>query len=130
MSDFNPNFQALYIFENIKSERDKVKVGYTTDSIQNRIQAINKTYGVFDYLNDDKNLPVYSWTYRCAYSFSKEACAYTAEQLTHKYLKEYLDKSAPIGEVFNCSLRLAVDVVERVIEEKGWEEYVTKLDGW
>ena len=82
------------------------------------------------YLNDDKNLPIYSWTYRCAYSFSKEACAYTAEQLTHKYLKEYLDKSAPIGEVFNCSLRLAVDVVERVIEEKGWEEYVTKLDGW
>ena len=39
------------------------------------------------------------------------------EKLSHKYLKDYIDKDAHIGEVFKCSVEKAIDVVEGVLRE-------------
>lgn len=41
------------------------------------------------------------------------------ELLSHKILKNYLDKSAPFGEVFCCSVSIATEAVEVVLNQLG-----------
>ena len=44
-------------------------------------------------------------------------------------LGEFNNKNYSAELINQSELKVMVKVVERVIEEKGWEEYVAKLDG-
>jgi len=46
-------------------------------------------------------------------------CAEQVELLSHKILEEHLDKQAPFGEVFCCSLSVATEAVESVLSQLG-----------
>ena len=46
-------------------------------------------------------------------------CAEQAELLSHEYLAEYLDRHAPFGEVFNCSISVAREAVEMALKNLG-----------
>lgn len=46
-------------------------------------------------------------------------CAEQVELLSHKKLEKYLDKQAPFGEVFCCSVTLATEAIETVLDELG-----------
>ena len=50
------------------------------------------------------------------------------EQLAHKYLDKYLDKEAPIGEVFNCSVDEAINAVEDSLKDLDLFEQAERFD--
>jgi hypothetical protein len=58
------------------------------------------------------NPPVGEWLFRVAFYTN---CAEKVELLSHEILEEYLDKTAPFGEVFGCSVSIATNAVERVL---------------
>ena len=62
------------------------------------------------------NRPVGEWRLRVAFSTE---CAEQVELLAHKILEEYLDKLAPFGEVFCCSVSVATEAVETVLSQLG-----------
>jgi hypothetical protein len=46
-------------------------------------------------------------------------CAEQVELLSHEYLADYLDRVAPFGEVFSCSMPEAREAVERALNKLG-----------
>ena len=46
-------------------------------------------------------------------------CAEQVELLSHEILEEHLDKQAPFGEVFCCSVAVATEAVENVLSQLG-----------
>ena len=62
------------------------------------------------------NRPVGEWQFRVAFYTE---CAEQVELLSHKILEEYLDKLAPFGEVFCCSVSVATEAVETVLSQLG-----------
>ena len=52
--------------------------------------------------------------------------AESVELLSHKVLADHLDKLAPIGEVFNCSVAEASEAIESVLSELGLFEAARK----
>jgi hypothetical protein len=46
-------------------------------------------------------------------------CAEQVELLSHKFIAEYLDRTAPYGEVFSCSMLVAQEAVERALKQLG-----------
>jgi hypothetical protein len=113
----------VYILFNIKTNR--VKVGMTGGAVMQRIREINRTNPDIEYFNGDKNLPLSFWQYR--YSF-KTSDFVEVEKLAHKYLNEYLDKEAPIGEVFNCSVDKAINAVEDALKDLDLLEQAERFD--
>jgi hypothetical protein len=53
-------------------------------------------------------------------------CAEQVELLSHEILAEHLDKEAPFGEVFCCSVSEAADAVETVLSRLGLLDSVRK----
>jgi len=102
----------VYIIKNSKTNR--VKVGMTGNEVMQRIKEINRTNPNKEYFNGDNNLPLSFWQYRCSYQTYKFE---EVEKLAHKYLNDYLDKEAPIGEVFNCSVDIAISGVEDALKD-------------
>ena len=44
-------------------------------------------------------------------------CAEQVELLSHEFIVEYLDRTAPFGEVFSCSMLIAREAVERALKQ-------------
>lgn len=62
------------------------------------------------------NRPEGEWQVRVVF-YTK--CAEQVELLSHKILEEHLDKLAPFGEVFCCSVSVATEAVETVLNQLG-----------
>ncbi len=62
------------------------------------------------------NQPVGEWQFRVVF-YTK--CAEQVELLSHKILEKHLDKLAPFGEVFCCSVSVATEAVETVLGQLG-----------
>jgi hypothetical protein len=60
--------------------------------------------------------PEGEWQFRAIF-YTK--CAEKVEALSHKILDEHLDKLAPFGEVFCCSVPVAVEAVETALSQLG-----------
>ena len=56
------------------------------------------------------------WEFSCAF-ITKNAAQ--VESLSHEILDERLDRTAPFGEVFCCSLFVATEAVEKALSEMG-----------
>ena len=102
----------VYIFKNTRT--NSVKVGMTINPIVDRLKALNKNNPDKEYFNGDKNLPLSVWIYKQAYETKNYQ---EVEKLSHKYLKDYLDNDAPIGEVFKCSVDIAIKAVEDALKD-------------
>jgi hypothetical protein len=63
------------------------------------------------------NRPAGEWRFRIAFYTE---CAEQVELLSHKILEEHLDKMAPFGEVFCCSVTEATEAVETVLSQLGF----------
>ena len=113
----------VYILFNTRTNR--VKVGMTGGSVWDRVREINRTNPDIEYFNGDKNLPLAFWQYRCSFKTNEQ---YEVEQLAHKYLDKYLDKEAPIGEVFNCSVDEAINAVEDSLRDLDLFEQAERFD--
>jgi len=46
-------------------------------------------------------------------------CAEQVELLSHEFIAEHLDRTAPFGEVFSCSMLKAREAVERALKQLG-----------
>lgn len=62
------------------------------------------------------NRPEEEWQFRVAFYTE---CAEQVELLSHKILEEHLDKLAPFGEVFCCSVSVATESVETALSQLG-----------
>ena len=62
------------------------------------------------------NRPVGEWQFRVIFYTE---CAGQVELLSHKILEEHLDRLAPFGEVFCCSVSVATEAVETVLSQLG-----------
>jgi hypothetical protein len=62
------------------------------------------------------NRPVGEWLFRVAFYTE---CAEQVELLSHEILEERLDKAAPFGEVFSCSVSEATEAVESALSQLG-----------
>ena len=113
----------IYIFKNTKANR--VKVGMTTNPIVDRLKALNKNPHYLEYFNGDKRLPLSAWKYKQAYETKNYK---EVEKLSHKYLKDYIDTDAPIGEVFKCSVDIAIKVVEDALKDLGLFDDAVKVE--
>ena len=102
----------VYIFKNTRT--NSVKVGMTINPIVDRLKALNKNNPDREYFNGVKNLPLSFWIYKQAYETKNYQ---EVEELSHKYLKDYLDNDAPIGEVFKCSVDIAIKAVEDALKD-------------
>jgi hypothetical protein len=60
--------------------------------------------------------PVGEWVFSVA--FYTEGVA-EVESLSHQILAEHLDRGAPFGEVFRCSVQVAMDAVEAAMSQLG-----------
>lgn len=56
------------------------------------------------------------WTIGTVYNTD---CAEQVELLSHEYLAEHLDRHAPFGEVFGCSISVAREAVEMALKNLG-----------
>jgi hypothetical protein len=59
-------------------------------------------------------------------SIYRTDCAENVELLSHEFLSAHLDRTAPFGEVFSCSLAEARDAVERALQQVGLSHLVTR----
>mgnify|MGYP002623674307 CR=1 FL=1 len=105
----------LYIFRNLNNNR--INVDITQQFIDERLKQVNKID--LQYYNNDKRLPLYAWTYECSFHTLRYD---DVEKLAHKYLNKYLDKEAPMGEVFNCSVQKGVEAIKDAMKDLGVEE--------
>jgi hypothetical protein len=69
------------------------------------------------------NRPIGHWQFRVA--FYTEGVA-EVEVLSHRILADRLDRTAPFGEVFSCSLSEATEAVEKALSELGLLHLVRK----
>jgi hypothetical protein len=80
-------------------------LNYATKRIKN-LQKILQNY-------KDNPVRIGKWQLRA--SFETES-AYFIEKIVHKALAVHLDKAAPFGEVFRCSVEEAVSIIETAIK--------------
>jgi hypothetical protein len=55
-------------------------------------------------------------------------CAEQVELLSHEFIAKYLDRTAPFGEVFNCSMLTAREAVERALKQLGLLQLARRED--
>ena len=55
-------------------------------------------------------------------------CAEKVELLSHEFIGEHLDTTAPFGEVFSCSMLKARDAVERALTQLGLLQLARRED--
>lgn len=101
----------VYVFKNTKT--NNVKVGITNNII-NRLRALNRDNPEIEFYLGNKNLPLYFWSGVKAYKTKN----YTeVEKLAHKNLKNYEDTDSPIGEVFSCTIEIAIQAIEDALKD-------------
>lgn len=125
MLSYLENNGFVYVFENTKTNR--VKVGMTGVSIESRLKPLNRQHGNTTYINGNKNLPQSYWKFRIAY-LTKDYDK--VELLSHKYLKKYIDKNSPIGEIFNCSISHADEAIKLALKDLNLFENAKRINGW
>ncbi len=74
-----------------------------------RIKNLNKI------LQNYKDNPVRYGKWELKALFNNDE-AYSIEALAHKALDAHLDKTTPFGEVFSCTLEVAIQVIEEILQ--------------
>ena len=105
----------VYIFKHHK--KNWVKIGMTINDPTQRLRALIKIDP--EYYNNDKRLPLATWSEAGFYLTEKFG---EVEELAHKYLDKHLVKDAPMGEIFNCSVKQAIKAIEDAMNELGVKE--------
>jgi hypothetical protein len=106
----NVEIAELYL-ENMKRRISELS-GVEKGSVSRKIKTLQKRIEKYRY----HNLPAGKWQFRVA--FYTEGVA-EVELRAHKILAEHLDKLAPFGEVFCCSVSEATEAVETALSELG-----------
>lgn len=97
--------------ENMKNSHSELS-GSEKGSATRRINNLKKRIEKYRHYNG----PVGEWQFRVIYYTGG---AGQVESLSHKILEEYLDKMAPFGEVFYCSVETAIEAVETALSQLG-----------
>ncbi len=94
---------AIEELKRLKGELEGIQ-GKSKGSAVKRIKSLEK---LIDEPQDVQRLTG-SWTLRASF---KSEIAYQVEEIVHETLHVYLDKSAPFGEVFSCSVEEAITAI-------------------
>ena len=97
--------------ENLKNHLSELS-GSEKGSVTRKIKTLEKRIGL--YRHYDRPLGVW----RLSVAFYTE-CAEQVESLSQKILADRLDKVAPFGEVFCCSVSEATEAVETALSQLG-----------
>jgi hypothetical protein len=97
--------------ENMKSRFSELS-GTEKGSVTRKIKTLEKRIERYRRYNR----PVGEWQFRVA--FYTEGVA-EVELLSHQVLADHLDRAAPFGEVFCCSVSQATEAVEKALSELG-----------
>lgn len=97
--------------ENLKLQVGKVS-GSEKGSVMRRINTLEERIR----LRRQHSRAVGTWKICTVY---RTECAEQVELLSHEYLAAHLDKAAPFGEVFDCSMSEAREAVERALNYLG-----------
>lgn len=81
-------------------------------SVTRKIETLAKRIGLYRHYGR----PVGAWQFGAAFYTE---CAEQVELLSHEILAERLDKLAPFGEVFCCSVSEATEAVEAALSQLG-----------
>lgn len=104
--------------EDLKSELVKSS-GSEKSSIVRKINALERRIALYsDYVR-----PQGRWDICITY---RTDCAEQVEKLSHELLAQFLDKDAPIGEVFSCSVGQASNAIESALMRLNLFEGVIK----
>ncbi|ABL64331.1 hypothetical protein Cpha266_0267 [Chlorobium phaeobacteroides DSM 266] len=102
---------AVSYLENMKNRLSKLS-GSEKGSVTRKIKTLEKRIGLYRHYDG----PVGMWQFSIAFYTE---CAEQVELLSHKILTERLDKVAPFGEVFCCSVSEATEAVEAALSQLG-----------
>ena len=97
--------------ENMKNRLSELS-GSEKGSVTRKIKTLNKRIGMYR----NYNRPLGVWRLHTAYYTE---CAEQVELLSHEFLADQLDKVAPFGEVFCCSVSEAMEAVETALNQLG-----------
>lgn len=104
--------------ECLKGSLDKLS-GSEKGSVTRKIKKLEKRIELYQHYDQ----PAGIWELNTAYYTE---CAEHIELLSHEILSEHLDRAAPLGEVFCCSVAEATEAVESVLGKLGLLEAATK----
>jgi len=102
---------AESVLEHLKSRVGRL-AGSEKGSITRKVRTLAKRMEIYRH----RDPPAGVWQLRTA---SYTECAEQVELLSHEILGERLDKEAPFGELFCCSVSQAAEAVERALSELG-----------
>jgi hypothetical protein len=91
-----------------EQELNKYKQHKINSSSTRRIKSLEKLINAYR----DAPLKVGVWTLHTSFKTNN---AYAVESIVHEHLHEYLEKSAPFGEVFSCSAQEAKEAVKDIL---------------
>lgn len=97
--------------ENMKNRLSELS-GSEKGSVTRMVKNLEKRIGLYRH----QNRPVGEWQLKVAFYTER---AEQVELLSHEVLAERLDKLAPFGEVFSCSVSEATEAVEAVLSQLG-----------
>lgn len=97
--------------DNLKNSLSKLSDS-EKGSVIRKIKTLERRIGLYRHYNQ----PVGVWQFRVAFYTQ---CAEQVELLSHKILADRLDKLAPFGEVFCCSVSEGTEAVETVLNQLG-----------
>lgn len=93
----------------------ELKVGRAKGSAAKRVKSLECLIEAY------RNKPIQVGTWQMCTSFVTSN-AYRVEQIIHELLANYLDESAPFGEVFTCSATEAIVAVEKALAQVGYAD--------
>jgi hypothetical protein len=102
---------AVSHLENMKSRFSELS-GAEKGSVTRKIKTLEERIERYRHYTG----PLGEWQFRVA--FYTEGVA-EVELLSHKILADHLDRAAPFGEVFCCSVSKATEAVEKALSELG-----------
>ena len=83
--------------------------GSKKGSIARKIKTLKKRISLYQ----DYQSKTGQWHFYAAYITDR---AKDVESLSHKILEDFLDTTAPLGEIFNCSPSVATNTIEKALE--------------
>ncbi len=93
----------------------ELKVGRAKGSAAKRVKSLECLIETY------RNKPIQVGTWQMCTSFVTSN-AYRVEQIIHELLANYLDESAPFGEVFTCSATEAIVAVEKALAQVVYDD--------
>lgn len=97
-------------------EKLKLRVAEASGSEKGSLRRQINTLEARIVLRSQHNRGCGYWTVGTVY---QTECAEQVELLSHELLAEFLDRTAPFGEVFGCSISVAREAVERAMNQLG-----------